>query len=128
MESFAYNTLYLFSAEDIDAYYFVSKLLSYDMDLLVDDFPDQLSEEYNALNLQSKQNVIIDAQVPHEVAEILLEKDRNDVNNILDNALVVDRLGKLIGIFAMEGSFRFYCSIYCRSHQLQLSIFDIKHL
>ena len=64
----------------------------YDSDLLVDDFPHQLSDEYISLNLQSKRNVVIDDRVQNELAEILVERDRTHVNEILEDDLVVGRL------------------------------------
>ena len=88
-------TLFLFSVYDIDADNFVSLLLMYDSDLLVDDFPHQLSDEYISLNLQSKRNVVIDDRVQNELAEILVERDRTHVNEILEDDLVVGRLGQI---------------------------------
>ena len=64
------------------------------MEHLLEDFPTHLSDEFNSLNLHSQKNVLIDTKVPTEVAELLLEKDRNNVNLILENDSVVDRLGK----------------------------------
>ena len=46
------------------------------------------------MNLHSKQNVLIDARVSDEVAEILVEKDHDEVNEILEYDIVVHRLGK----------------------------------
>ena len=74
----------------------MTKLLWYDTDLLVDDFPFQLSDEFNDLNLHSKMNVIVDERVVDEVAEILVELDRNDVNEILeDGSQIITRLKKI---------------------------------
>ena len=86
--------MFLFLVSDTSAETFVAKLESYGMTLLLTHIPTSLSEEFNSLDMSAKKSVLLDLAMPVEVAELLLENDQGNVDRILEDNAVVDRLGK----------------------------------